>query len=173
LADDASPGPLSEPRPAGVRQVASYGAGQTYGTAFHRLMEHLALQPDETPERLRRALRLPPAGFDALWAQAQRLLGDPSLARYFDAKSYRRALNEVSIITATGELRRLDRVVEYDDEVWVLDYKTGSYAALAGTPLESEYRTQVAGYCAALSQVYAGKVIRGELLFADGSRLEV
>jgi len=64
-------------------------------------------------------------------------------------------------------------VVEFDDEVWVLDYKTGSYASIVGSPLESEYRSQIAAYCAALQRIYADKVVRAALLFADGSCIEL
>ncbi|MBL0038886.1 MAG: hypothetical protein IPP36_10240 [Nitrosomonadales bacterium] len=32
----------------------------------------------------------------------------------------------MSYVNARDELRRIDRLVEFDDEVWVLDYKTGA-----------------------------------------------
>ena len=161
------------PMPTGTRRADVRGPGQAFGTAFHRLMERLAVEPARSAESLRRQLRLPREGYDALWSQARRVLNDPALAPFFDPLLHQRAHNELSIVTATGELRRLDRVVEFDAEVWILDYKTGAYAAVAGTALESEYRAQIAAYCAALQQVYAGKVVRGALLFADGSRIDV
>jgi len=30
------------------------------------------------------------------------------------------------LMSMRGELRRIDRLVEFDDEVWVLDYKSGN-----------------------------------------------
>jgi ATP-dependent helicase/nuclease subunit A len=122
---------------------------------------------------MRRQLRLPREGFDALWSQARRMLHDPALERFFDPRLHRRAHNELSVVTSAGELRRLDRVVEFDDEVWILDYKTGSHALVAGTALESEYRLQIEAYCDALRRVYADKIVCGALLFADGSRIDV
>jgi len=159
--------------PTGSRKAAIQGPGQAFGTAFHRLMECLTAEPNRSAESARRELRLPRKGFDALWSRACALLTAPGLARFFDPLLYRRALNEVSIVTAAGDLRRLDRVVEFDDEVWVLDYKTGSYASIVGSPLESEYRSQIAAYCAALQRIYADKVVRAALLFADGSCIEL
>jgi ATP-dependent helicase/nuclease subunit A len=164
---------LNRPIPTGARFDVGFGAGFDYGSAFHRLMEHLLKSADEPPEALRRRLQLPADGFAAMWAQARRLVAQPGLARYFDPAQYLRAANELSIITEAGDVRRIDRVVEFADEVTVLDYKTGSFAAIAGTALEARYRAQLLEYCSALQHVYAGKRVRGELLFADGSRTEV
>ena len=159
--------------PTGRRNAIVQGPGLAFGTAFHRLMERLAAEPTCSAESMRRQLRLSKQGFEVLWTQAHTLLADPDLGRFFDPGRHRRALSELPILTDTGELRRLDRVVEFDDEVWVLDYKTGSYAGVAGTVLETEYRLQIEDYCAALRRVYADKTVRGGLLFADGSRVEI
>jgi ATP-dependent helicase/nuclease subunit A len=159
--------------PTGIRRAVVQGPGQAFGTAFHRLMECLTAQPNRSAESVRRELRLPQKGFDVLWAQARALLTEPDLARFFNPLLHRRALNELAIVTAAGELRRLDRVIEFDDEVWVLDYKTGSYSDVVGTALESEYRSQIEAYCDALKRVYAGKRVRAGLLFADGLRVEI
>ena len=159
--------------PTGIRRPVVQGTGQAFGTVFHRLMECLTAQPNRSAESVRRELRLPAKGFDVLWSRARALLNEPSLARFFDPLLHRRALNELAIVTAAGDLRRLDRVVEFDDEVWVLDYKTGSYSNVVGTALESEYRSQIEAYCDALRGVYAEKTVRGGLLFADGLRLEI
>ena len=60
-----------------------------------------------------------------MWGSAQRLLSDATLARFFDPAQYVRAVNEVAYVTASGEVRRIDRLVESEYEMWVLDYKTG------------------------------------------------
>ncbi len=41
------------------------------------------------------------------------------------AKRCLRAHNELAYVAESGDLRRIDRLVEFDDAVWVLDYKTG------------------------------------------------
>ena len=104
---------------------------------------------------------------DALWQQAQHLLALPQLQRFFDPQHYLSANNEMPYVNAAGELKRIDRLVEFDDEVWVLDYKLG----------ESEdpapHRAQMQEYRTAMQAVYAGKTVRCALLFADGVLSEV
>jgi len=73
----------------------------------------------------------------------------------------------MSYVNAAGKLKRIDRLVEFDDEVWVLDYKTGE------TTDPAPYRAQMAEYQNAMQSVYAGKKIRCALLFADGVLSEV
>ena len=104
---------------------------------------------------------------DSLWQQAQHLLTSPQLARLFDAQQYRTACNEMPYINANGELKRIDRLVEFDDEVWVLDYKLGDSEDAA------RYRAQMEEYRAAMLSVYAGKTVRCALVFADGVMREV
>jgi len=64
-------------------------------------------------------------------------------------------------------LKRIDRLVEFDDEVWVLDYKLGDSEDAA------RYRSQMLEYRSAMQAVYAGKAVRCALLFADGMLSEV
>ena len=111
---------------------------------------------------------------DSLWQQAQHLLALPTLQRYFDARHYRAASNELPYVTAQGEVRRIDRVVEFDDEVWVLDYKTGERVTADDlAACAAPYRKQVREYCAALREIYRGKPVRGALVFGNGLLYEV
>jgi ATP-dependent helicase/nuclease subunit A len=95
------------------------------------------------------------------------LLALPNLQRFFDPQQYRNACNEMPYVNARGELMRIDRLVEFDDEVWVLDYKTGASANPA------PYRAQMAEYRSAMQAVYAGRTVRCALVFADGVLNEV
>ena len=118
-------------------------------------------------EELQQLCGIPPNEMDTLWQQAQHLLALPHLQRYFDPQHYRSACNEMPYVNARGELKRIDRLVEFDDEVWVLDYKTSESADPA------PYRAQLAEYCSAMRAVYAGKTVRCALVFADGALCEV
>ena len=104
---------------------------------------------------------------ESLWRQARLLLTSPQLARFFDAQQYRSACNEMPYVNAKGELKRIDRLVELDGEVWVLDYKLGDSEDAA------RYRAQMQEYRSAMQTVYAGKTVRCALLFADGALSEV
>lgn len=116
---------------------------------------------------LQQRLGIPFAEFESLLQQAQHLLTLPQLVRFFDDRQYRNACNEMPYINARGELKRIDRLVEFDDEVWVVDYKLGD------SEDADRYRQQMQEYRAAMKSVYAGKVVRCALVFADGVLSEV
>ena len=99
---------------------------------------------------------------ETLYQQAQHILTAPHLTRFFDALQYRTACNEMPYINAQGELKRIDRLVEFDDEVWVLDYKLGDSEDAA------RYQAQMREYQTAMQTVYVGKTVRCALVFADG-----
>ena len=69
---------------------------------------------------------MPVHEFEVLWAQAQRVLAAPGLARFFDSSEYVRAENEVSFVQENDAVSRIDRLVEFRDEIWLLDYKTAT-----------------------------------------------
>ncbi len=120
-----------------------------------------------TREVLQQRLCIPTEEIESLWQQAQHLLTLPQFARFFDATQYRSASNEMPYINAKGELKRIDRLVEFDDEVWVLDYKLGDAEDAA------RYRAQMQEYRAAMQSVYAGKRVHCALLFAGGTMSEI
>ena len=70
-------------------------------------------------------------------------------------------------VNAQGELKRIDRLVEFGDEVWVLDYKLGDREDAA------HYRAQMQEYRNAMQAVYKVKKVRCALVFADGALSEV
>ena len=99
----------------------------------------------------------------------ERLLAAPALQRFFDPANFLRAWNEIEISSSDGTLRRIDRLVDFEDVLWVLDYKSsGSATARLDT-----YRAQVADYCRAVAAVFPARTVRGALIFADASLLEV
>ena len=158
---------LSRPLPTG-QHVPRTTAEQRRGTRLHALLHHLAPPNGMTDKAaLQAQCGIPPGEMDALWQQAQALLAQPSLQRFFDPQHYLGANNEMSYVNAAGELKRIDRLVEFDGEVWVLDYKTGDSADSA------PYRAQMLEYRTAMQSVYAGKKVRCALLFADGVLSEV
>ena len=156
---------------------------QRRGIWLHALLQHLApaisLHPKggtdadllsfplKGREALQQRFGIPHHEMDTLWQQAQHLFALPHLQRYFDPQHYRHASNEIAYVNARGEMKRIDRLVEFDDEVWVLDYKTGASADPA------PYRAQLSEYCSAMQAVYPGKTVRCAVLFTDGVWCEV
>jgi ATP-dependent helicase/nuclease subunit A len=100
---------------------------------------------------------------------AERLLATPALQHFFDPLKYRRAWNEIDLCGSTGSLLRIDRLVECDDTLWVLDYKSSA----SDTTRLPEYRQQVTAYCQAVAAIFPSHAVRGALIFADSSLHEV
>ena len=106
---------------------------------------------------------------DATEAAARALMAQPRLARFFDPAQYQRAYNEWLLLDGSGRLQRLDRVVEFDDAVWLIDYKTGEDSrGLSDTQLAERHQPQLAGYQTLLAALYPDRPIHAALLLADG-----
>ena len=172
---------LQRPIPTGQREprVTSdqYAASaQQQGIWLHALLQHLApsgsamFNFDEinsaTKIELQQRCAIPEHKIKALWQQAQYILRQPTLQKFFDPHHYRAAYNELPYITTLGELSRIDRLVEFENEVWVLDYKTGETNPLLHSKQMQEYRD-------AMQAIYIDKIVRCGLLFADGVLHEV
>ncbi len=157
---------LLRPLPTG-QHVPRTTAQQRRGTWLHALLQHLT-PPNAAADKasLQAQSGIPSDEMELLWQQAQRLLTSPQLARFFDVQQYRSACNEMPYVNAAGELKRIDRLVEFDDEIWVLDYKTGESADPA------PYRAQMLEYRSAMQAIHPHKTVRSALIFGDGQMLE-
>jgi len=142
------------------------------GIALHALMEKVT-RSDVWP------IAVPDATIISRWLpcslslaaivrdQALTILGQPLLERFYHPDKFEFARNEIEIATPEG-LARLDRLVVFDDEIWVLDYKRHFY--------ENEreaYQLQLAGYRSAVELVFPEKRIRTALITADGGLAEL
>ena len=156
---------LLRPIPTGKHTVRNT-TRQQHGIWLHALLQYLTEgEADKTD--LQQRLVIPDEEFESLWLQAHSLLSQDQLSRFFDSAQYRSASNEMPYVNAAGELKRIDRLVEFDDEVWVLDYKLGD------SEDKARHRAQMMEYLKAMQSVYAGKTVRCALLFADGVLSEI
>ena len=143
------------------KRAARNSEPQQRGIWLHGLLQFITDGMTDKAE-LQQRLSIPVGEINSLWQQAEHLLNLPQLARFFDARQYRSASNEMAYINAKGELKRIDRLVEFDDEVWVLDYKLGDSEGSV------RYQLQMREYRAAMQTVYVGRTVRCALVFADG-----
>jgi len=145
-----------------------YTLQQQRGTWLHALLQRMT-PPSCVANKatLQTLCNIPASEMDSIWAQAQHILAQQSLQRFFDPLHYLSAENEMPYINAQGELKRIDRLVEFDHEVWVLDYKLGE------SKVAARHQAQMQEYRAAMQSVYAGKTVRSALVFADGVLNEV
>jgi ATP-dependent helicase/nuclease subunit A len=159
--------------PAQPRAAEQASPEQLEGTALHALMERLTHPAAAWP------IQVPAAAAVAEWlrcgaeiaasvrSQAQAILGQGSLERYFNPAYFRHARNEMDILFEEQVLR-LDRIVVFEDEVWILDYKR-QLLDMEMTP----YRQQLDLYACAIREQFAGKTIRKALILSDGALVDM
>jgi len=156
--------PGADPAPIGVRRPPTpMRPEQLWGTGLHAWLEALGCG-EPAPARL--------PGLDAAqWGElesiARRLVSGDDLRRFFDPASHVRSASEIEFVLPDGSVGRIDRLVEFDDDIWVLDYKSG-----AGGEYEQDYAGQLLGYVEAVRLICPGKPLRAALIRPDG-RLDI
>ena len=158
---------LRQPIPVGQRTMRATLA-QRRGVWLHALLQHL-MPPQVLHDKaeLQRRYGIPSDEMETLWQRAQHLLALPALQRFFDPRHYLAAFNEMPYVNAQGESRRIDRLVEFDSEVWLLDYKTGEQATSA------MHRQQMLQYRAAMQTIYSGKTVRCACVLNNGELIVI
>ena len=152
---------LSQAIPTG-RRVPTLIPQQRRGIWLHSLLQYLSDALVMEKSELQVRCGIPKEEMESLWQQAHKLLEQPALQRFFDPKNYRRAVNEMPYVNAAGQIKRIDRLVEFDNEIWLLDYKTG------GVVNPVLHRTQMEEYRAAMQSIYAEKSVHCALIQEDG-----
>jgi ATP-dependent helicase/nuclease subunit A len=159
----------------GARRANTLSDEQRFGTELHALLDRMSRPAAAyTNDDLRRELSVGEERFAALMQRAHAILAAPRLKRFFDASEFVAAYNEVPVVDAQSGVKRIDRLVEFEQEVWVLDYKstTGEQLRADGERL-GEYRDQLSGYAGALANVYAAKRLRTAIVCGDGELIEM
>jgi ATP-dependent helicase/nuclease subunit A len=99
---------------------------------------------------------------------AQRIFSIAELAPAFDPSQHLRASNELEFLDTNGRIARIDRLVEFESEIWIVDYKTGGLSEPDLTRRAEPHREQMDAYRAAALNLYPGKPVRVVLAFGDG-----
>jgi ATP-dependent helicase/nuclease subunit A len=160
------------PRPTGTRVAGEASAAMRLGSAWHAVLQSMGADgstPWIAPALAQRYALDEAQALEAL-AAARRVRAAPALQRYFGAAGAgaRRADDELELIDADGAALRIDRLVEFDDACWVLDYKW----QLPPDAL-APYRAQLRRYAGALARAGLRKPVRLLLIASDASTLEV
>ncbi len=156
--------------PTSAKEVNPTSEAQQEGVALHGLMERLTVAwPVVIPEVTVIAHWLSCSQQLALTVsnQAHAILHNAELERFFNPAHFRYARNEMDVM-AENKMLRLDRVVVFDDEVWVLDFKRQLLAVE-----RASYQAQLEQYCAALKAIYSRQKICAGLILADGKLVEM
>lgn len=158
--------PPSLPPPA-PRERSEDTEATLEGKRLHSLMERLT-NPGLWP------VNIPPTAIVARWlgcdeaaaevacTQAACILSQPGLQRFFDPAQHVFARNEMELVHR-GELMRVDRIVMFDDGLWILDYKRNLYEWQ-----QPDYQQQLARYRVACLELFGGKPVSTALVTVDG-----
>jgi ATP-dependent helicase/nuclease subunit A len=139
-----------------------------FGIRVHRYLELASQGMDR--RAIRPELGLDATEFEGVEAAAVRLLDGPVTRRFFTAGAGRA---ELEYVGEDGALRRIDRLVELDGELWVLDFKTGGLAEDDLHRRAAPHLGQLAEYRRAARALYPGRRVRAALLFTDGGVFEM
>ncbi|BCG49769.1 UvrD-helicase domain-containing protein [Candidatus Profftella armatura (Diaphorina cf. continua)] len=141
------------------------------GIIFHNLLERLCLQK-------KWPIIVPTIDFISRWLKCSlslakigqeyviKVLSQSHLRRFFDASKYLKAYNEMEIVINNITFR-LDRVVEFNDEIWIIEYKLNLFKSE-----EKIYRIQLKKYRNSLKTIWMKKKIRVAFITSDGNLLE-
>jgi len=137
------------------------------GSLLHLLMERLtetAVWPVQIPaiRVVAQWLRCSMAQSAVVCGQAAQILASKTLEKFFDPDHFVFARNEMELIH-DGELIRLDRVVMFDDVLWILDYKRNYFEFQ-----HADYQAQLERYRQACRWLFPGVRICCALITVDG-----
>jgi len=166
--------PLRELNPAGYRNWVDFlrdefGRESRMG-AFDKIRQgeavHFVLaQIKDTADSLEEALAAARAAFAGEWNEKEaahlvhRVLEDADCGKFFRA-SGAEVFVEKEVVDSRGNAKRIDRLIVFPAEAWVVDFKSSREGA-------EEHRAQIAEYVRIIRQVYPGRSVRGFLVYLD------
>ena len=129
-----------------------------YGTELHLVLSKIERQND-SDSTLLKALRkglIKPENLPKLKYDLERLFMDKHFASYFEHTNFH---NEKIIIDKDGKTHIPDKIIFKNDEVLIVDYKTGEEQ-------EEKYEQQLQRYIQLLSEM-SYKNVRGEIFYTE------
>ena len=148
------------------------------GTNFHKLLEFLTPDsgnqnkpPIPSERELMNWLSIDQESAKKLLGQVKTVLESSTLQRYLTSGEWIAAWNELDIVTKDGKGNRMDRLVELDDHIAIIDYKLT--IPNVGSEKYEKYRKQLQGYQAELARIRPDKSVRTYLISSLGDLVEV
>ena len=143
------------------------------GTHFHKLLEFLtpdssqAIKPAMPSEQEVMAwLGIDQAHAKKVIERAKTVLASPALGQYLTAGQWIAAWNELDIVSKEGKSFRMDRLVELDDHLAIIDYKLT--IPEVGSEKYEKYREQLQNYQTELSRIRSDKPNKAYLISSEG-----
>ncbi|WP_293976606.1 double-strand break repair helicase AddA [Sphingomonas sp.] len=172
-----APSSLGEDLAASPPPSPAMRAAAERGRLLHALFERLpALAPDQRWAAAERWLvgaggMADPGAARSLAEDACRILSDPALGDIFSPDALAEA--PIAAVVEGGHVvaGTVDRLLVTDDDVLVLDYKTGRAMPDRAEEAPAHHLRQMAAYADALARIFPGRRIRAALLYTAGPRL--
>jgi ATP-dependent helicase/nuclease subunit A len=148
------------------------------GTNFHKLLEFLtadssnpAKPPMPSEQELMNWLGVDQGHAQKLISRTNAVLEAPELKRYLTSGQWIQAWNELDIASEEGKSYRMDRLVELDDHLAIIDYKLT--IPEPNSEKYEKYRKQLQGYQTELTRIRKDKPNKAYLISAEGKMVEV
>ena len=148
------------------------------GTNFHKLLEFLTPDssnqtkpPIPNEQELMNWLGVDQEHAKTLLSRTKTVLEAPELKRYLTSGKWLQAWNELDIASEDGKSYRMDRLVEFDDHLAILDYKLT--IPEVGSEKYEKYRKQLQGYQAELARIRKDKPNKAYLISSKGEIKEI
>ena len=148
------------------------------GTNFHKLLEFLTPDssnqvklPMPSEQELMNWLGVDEEHAKTLLTRTKTVLDAPELQRYLTSGEWVQAWNELDIASEDGKSYRMDRLVELDDHLVIIDYKLT--IPEVGSEKYEKYRKQLQGYQAELARIREDKPNKAYLISSKGEMVEV
>lgn len=152
------------------------------GTALHQYMQHLPLDVAHTDESLvafkedliTRKIIKPSIADRINLGDVLNFMNSDLVSQIKEAKQIKRELPFTMLIQAgESEIAKamlqgiIDMLVEFDEEVWIVDYKTDHVAnfELEGSMLRRRYEIQMKYYLQAMKDLYPSKKVTAHVYF--------
>jgi ATP-dependent helicase/nuclease subunit A len=155
--------------PIGKRRQSLYTQQQQRGIWLHALLEQAATGVTNLNYAYWKN-KLSLEEFNDLQIEVKKILNAPHLQRFFNPTLYLNAWNEFAYANQSGELRRIDRLVEFENELWILDYKMGEMGSQSRQV--TAYEKQLREYASVMKN-FSSKRIRAALIFGDAEFFEI
>ena len=148
------------------------------GTHFHKLLEFLtphsasqAAVPVPSEQELMNWLSIDQEHAKKLMERVQIVMGVPKLKPYLTDNQWVQAWNEIDIADQEGKSYRMDRLVEFEDHLAILDYKLT--IPEVGSEAHEKYRAQLNNYKQELGRIRPDKPAKAYLISAKGEIAEI
>jgi len=148
------------------------------GTNFHKLLEFLTadstktqISPMPSEQEVMNWLSVDQEHAQRLITRTKTVLEAPELKPYLTSGQWIQAWNELDIAGEEGKSYRMDRLVEFDDYLAIIDYKLT--IPEVGSEKYEMYRKQLQGYQAELTRIRKDKPNKAYLISSNGELVEI